>query len=1642
MNKVSLRAFSYFNILFFLGYIELFKFLNLEGTPNALGLTHYLSGISIKKQDVETEIPPSWTNLPQTMLQKILLANYTSRKLDLPEKASDLSAAPESCDLDSFFDTIDGQAIAETDKQVHPMDIFLFLYLSIDPLFQRKVLQKLDKCKLSLPLIICDPSTAQPKIFAFPFQSLSSEWKKAVENEKARESILFNEPMPIISFIRFGKQTSDKFSKSKILNEVIGFDHDCFIHRNSPGSAKTSYLLEGTLELSWFLPSKTTQSRFSNPITFLNLRGNAAHHLKQLNFIQQVSNKIFLILWSDNMPENEANSIREIYEKSSAKIVCLFPIFNEEAKRIIKSCPNVKGDREHTVVLGRGNLSQDVENICHLVNLHSQNTPAENLSSLATHVYENNHGIELDYNESYFKEAECEINLILRQVLVDSEETKKDPMRLIKEKYFPLQGKPWEEWSKLHTESIRLKNRGDRNLEEYKSELRDRMNQCRHSQLDLINDSPGSKFLYELLRICYISFVKHFHTELLWNKLGLELNSICTNHMPTLYQEHNEMSDVLHSNRVDKLDKDQRQKLEKQYIESAKNLSKSSLGIEHIIREFSQVYESFIQAPQDQRTSINLKLPIDINLLPKFAANLLIQGYPIEILDGDASNVPTVWLSQLLHDLKAIIGNKQLYIISILGVQSSGKSTLLNTMFGLHFAVSAGRCTKGIFMQMIPVSTDISDQLGYDYLVVLDTEGLRAPELDSATSRFHDNELATFAIGLSHLTIINIMGETPTQMEDILPITIHAFLRMKLTWIKPKCVFVHQNVTAAGSEEKLGPARAALIDKLNKMACAAAKLENKSSEIKRFSDIIDFNPQKDVLYFPTLFRGDPPMAPVNISYSNNAFNLKLRILQILKIDPSFKPKTISSLINNVTQLWNAILNENFVFHFKNVQEINASWELDNALNKWHFGICKKISSWQLEAINQLSNASDVSSTLNSLENELHQLSLDYCKEEERKILENFFETNPMVDIFIQWQQSTVDNFRYTRDHLRNVTFEKCKKESQSIINQRKLLEGIDDIERKLIEYAKQFILNHKDSPLSEKEIQESFDCTWTQWVSSLGVSNIPVEKRNISEDLYNKLFHEWKEFKRFNFLEREVVYNDFNNYHKIGKEFFYIEKEHINLCYYDKYHTGNCFPRLWYSLLKRRDNNFVKGILILRDSFFTLLYEISQACDRIFNELCTQNNYDPFFFSEIAQEVEWLVDNMNQREFSLGHYVWIEFTNRFQFDMTFYQCCRAIPHLEFIHNKFIQKYSVEFHLAQSKMKFLPIFQNLTHSVQNEVACSTHLAKIVMQGMLCYLIDILNVSAVEGFFEDNPNKYRNKATIQFSILEELCLARKFYQHLKYIKKTNYYIRNWMETKLVIFLEKSSTIDALQRIIYHDAKSLVQVYNDHAKSALDVTSDWDTWKFQFHKQISKQIKDIRLTEFDILDTYEVQNVELVCDHLIEELVKLNQNFDWTEWTKTKLNCSTNFNALMDSKLQCQACCPLCNEPCQLNSGTHRNHYCGSLHRVPAINGRRNPFNGEMSIDQCTLGIRDDLVFYVNWRKYRFREFYKAGIQFKDWRILAEDAIESKYWQWFTCQFEQALLRRYRYLPNSDIRYWDNYSQRDILLSLKLQFDNVSS
>ena len=166
-----------------------------------------------------------------------------------------------------------------------------------------------------------------------------------------------------------------------------------------------------------------------------------------------------------------------------------------------------------------------------------------------------------------------------------------------------------------------------------------------------------------------------------------------------------------------------------------------------------------------------------LEVLPRLAAQHMLDGFPLELLDGDAGLVNCTWIQAVLYALEMRLssiavrihylactahtlaqshavhraeacisaavqagtayprlrteghaiddlmwqGPARVRVVSVLGLQSSGKSTLLNTMFSCSLPTAAGKVTEGVSMQLVPCKQPSS----CDYLLLLDTEGLQ-----------------------------------------------------------------------------------------------------------------------------------------------------------------------------------------------------------------------------------------------------------------------------------------------------------------------------------------------------------------------------------------------------------------------------------------------------------------------------------------------------------------------------------------------------------------------------------------------------------------------------------------------------------------------------------------------------------------------------------------------------------------------------------------------------------------------------------------------------------------------------------------------------------------------------------------------------
>ena len=111
-----------------------------------------------------------------------------------------------------------------------------------------------------------------------------------------------------------------------------------------------------------------------------------------------------------------------------------------------------------------------------------------------------------------------------------------------------------------------------------------------------------------------------------------------------------------------------------------------------------------------------------------------------------------------------------LFVVTILGPQSSGKSTLLNYLVGAKFHVSAGRCTKGLNAMLLRTDLDKNKEI-----LILDSEGIFSLERNDPK---YDRRLAIFCMSISNILLINIKGELSLEIKKVLQVAIYALKRL------------------------------------------------------------------------------------------------------------------------------------------------------------------------------------------------------------------------------------------------------------------------------------------------------------------------------------------------------------------------------------------------------------------------------------------------------------------------------------------------------------------------------------------------------------------------------------------------------------------------------------------------------------------------------------------------------------------------------------------------------------------------------------------------------------------------------------------------------------------------------------------------
>ncbi|XP_053199794.1 up-regulator of cell proliferation-like [Scomber japonicus] len=1548
---------------------SLLKDLGLEQHYNekiSLSTVLQIDGKTITDEPVKCN-----SDLPLYFLKKLMMVNVTARNVKFISGCDlncDAASGNIGLDLDKLLNS------SNTGNMLNPLDVITALFLCSDGFVQQEMALKMSMCQFSVPLLLPSCDTEKCTLMLWAMRDIVKKYRpqSLSESKGFIEDRIVLSDLPMISFVRLGECS---LSKSEILNKLLSNSqqyHDTFVHGNMECGDSPRRISNGLVEMTWYLPcGNKNMDLFSEPVAVANLRGEIASFETQYSFLCQTSTAVFVFF--DNL-DSECRLLTNQHQKAQ-----IFLVGNCESKRFsldaLKKVATKLGLTNSNIILKTKGMNDAdfVRNLRKTVRDVVENPkmkmPIEQMADIAHEL-----GILVDEDSPECQTAKKNADLITAEI--------QDNLKY-KEAQLPRQGQIWKELTCLEKEEFRLRKVGSENIEMYKSNLKVQKKKLRGKQ-NFYNISPAM--------ICFINAISSPGIErsyfLKWMRINLD--NLSREKLSGLREQYKKKC------------KSSENKEEIKDID--RQLSNSSLGTEHFFREMGQIYEASVSLPETDPSRQQLQH------LPKLCAELLLDGFPLELVDGDASNIPLRWVSDVLSQLNDLVAPKsKILVVTVLGVQSTGKSTLLNTMFGVQFAVSSGRCTRGAFMLLIRVSEDMRKVLNCDFMVIIDTEGLKSPELAQLDdSHEHDNELATLVVGLSDITIINIAMENSTEMKDILQIVVHAFLRMKEVGKKPKCQFVHQNVSDVSAHDKNLRDRKLLLQQLNEMTQAAAKMEKKE-ENKRFTDVMEYNPDTGNWYIPGLWNGNPPMAPVNAGYSEAVYELKKNIIQMLGNCES--TNNISEFTEWMSSLWNAVKHENFIFSFRNSLVADAYMRLCTEFNKWEWEFKKEMYTWVTNAETRISNFGKfvVRSENHDMKEFLACLKSEACtllSKWEIKLLKNLTEYFKQTEGHVYLVEGYKEEFSNSAKSLRREI-------ERSVFNRitaaAEIKQGMAELERVKKNHTEELDgrvcalvgkCRKKKVKMTDTELDQEFEKMWKETVDALSFSKQKATNvfTSVSHSLRTNISHKGS-------CACEVLSQ--KSLHECGLEQF-------------KYTAEGMFNKF-----KKFFNMQGHTIAVQK-----MADSIISACSQFVNDkVDKKSNYHDTYIEEILLMIDERLKN--NQELKTG----IEF----EVSLKQHICGFAARKFQEMHEDFIHVNDPYRCLLQNKEKFRTDFKDVFNERDQ---CQKKAQEFTNKCLKPAVEDFVNRSLGPDIIGEMQTRYEFKTRMyfQYSILLDLFTNGDFEKYLSYICSYEDYVKEWTLSQIMEHF--SNPCKAFEFEDQHIQSSINSINNAINKAKTGKSDNLKT----FVKDICKELGDKLDIPQDALGAFMILNnavqeqfaywliecVKEMAQALREKLKRSN-----IEVKLKDLNPKPQ-NELFTKLMGCGKQCPFCKAPCEAGGNQHTEHWT-SLHRPKGLGRFRWDVTENLVIDICSSAVISDVRFRCDATKGEWHPYKRYKEIFPDWKIVPDVSLQaSDYWKYVMANFNNEFANAYKAKAADIPSAWKNITPEEAKRSLKESFN----
>ena len=1533
--------------------------------------------------DVDKE-PTSLPELPWYFIKRVIgLDSETRENCHLPHFLEN-----ESDDDDS------GGEEKNTFSAVHPLDLIYTIFLCADDFLRQELADKMAKCQYAVPFILPSvESSGENLVLHWGLKSMARTFYK--HNNLVNRTLVDTEA-PLIACLNIGQETS---WKSKLLNKMLSPQQETFWHQGLKGGNSEQRISQGMVEVAWYLPGRHGNNKYQYPVTFVNVRQDATdskplcHRLSNSSavtcvFVEDIGGKLKIFLKQTTSLENvlvvilhQKKKEKDVKEKSKE----LQLEFNLGKHQVIR-----KAAIDAVYQL----LKKAVE---HMITL------ASHFGSLSTFVMhaEDTEGIKVGDKKCYT--GQMAADSILKDVDYYNNQTPGSAKDKILSCQSDLTSR--QEIGSIDKELCRQRKLDENmTVQSYWYDLKETKWQLQLNQL-LRPMSDSFKYFLHCLVSLDGNDKKYFLQSL---KLGL--NERSSQQLQPLYDEYERC-------RLEDESEERDRKLKK----IDQKLTHGSLGIEHFFREMAVMYEN-ISALKEKLLSNDADEILD--RLASIMALLLMEGQAIEIMDGDAITVPVAWL-------KAVLGNIQksqestLFKVAVLGAQSCGKSTLLNTVFGLNFPVSSGRYTRGAYLQLVKVEEKLKDTLKCDFVAVIDSEGLMSRTKVEGTD--YDNELSTFIIGLSDLTLVIIKGEG-SEMHDVLPLAIHVFLRMHIVGEHQACHFVHQNMGAVDVMTKVATEIDAFVRDLNGKTLAAAKDVDQSDRYSKFIDVLHYDPRTDNTYVPGLWDGTPPMGKTNSYYSRVMAKLKSQIAtNVVDMQKRMKKMcTFHEFAKRLNELWEAIKYENFVLSFKNVLAVEAHRKLSKVFDDEQWELKREIREIVQREEHVIENdikGGNTEQTVRQLiESSLLEItnSLTSKTAEVEERITHYFQCAGCDDcnaavtnrhLLVNSEKEFHDDIRMlkrslTREIESTMRHFEVKMKTDTRIHE--LSTEMDEIRKRKVQDA---IASSKAEHLTEENIEKAFKELWQDAAGDILRNAKHAERdENIEATVQMTI--------------RSLLGADDHLYMEVktGKGSSRCKNKHQRYS-----HIGD------FVIDSRRDMKLtsvwarIGAPVHVNDKDIHRLQVQSNRIIEATRKYYDNNSAPPGGKQFSQRDVELLFKDVFERIAS--------FTDE-RFKTTRHYRIHLVHHIEALavagftdmHERYCITSSPMALLEEKKKSYHDLF--LIKMGQGDAAaafCENFLHDIILKNVeeqlsCTELLHDLRLHCGDIF--------RDIKSVQSSIMVDLFKENSFDLYETYIWNYEKTVTTVMSIKCREYFTEENRFKVLAATKLDEVIARIREAVDEAAQGL-------LGEKQFMKTFFSKIESLKILhneasaylELDIPDANQFANIvhRYLEGRLKTEITELIDTWD----IEDQLNEKGLAEFLFKEVVGCMASCPFCQVPCDAHSGgkTQGNH-SATMHRPKGLGGYRHLANECLASSDCCSSVASERTFQCETTDFKSQPYKDYHKWFPDWTIHGNtNPNVEKYWKWVFAQHNQSFAKYYSAKPAQIPIQWHRYQKAEI-------------